>query len=557
MTYPWILHFTTHTPDWGGEGSFGLWNLWHFRYGLLHGSPFETHLLAAPYTLNLVFHTYTLSRDILALPLLSLFDLVLTSNLITLFSFGLSGLAIYLLVHDLTDDPLPSFIAGLVYACSPYRFAHLSGHYQLITIEWIPFYALYTLRYYRKADRSHLAFAALFALLTSLTDYYYALYLIVWSGLLALYRLIFMPERPKTLARARSLAGTAVLVHLPLIGLMLWGISQGGWVGRPVGSDMLEAFSADLAGFMVPSIQHPVFGAWAQQISQGWNTQFAEHTVYLGITPLILMLVATIMISNWSIQIKWWILTFWFFALFALGPVLHWRGQALFSLPYQWFVEVPLFREARIPSRWIVMSSLSLAVVVGHMLSWVGKRWDKYSITINFCIAFLILFEYLPIPLHLADRSVPLVYYTLKQDKQQGTVLDMPLGLNGSFTSLGGWNPQAMYFQTITARPIIGAHISRIPLSVINAYAQMSIIGRLAKIEQGENYTAADVQVDQRTRDEVVQMLDLRYIVIPEWYEKEPGSKYILQVFRGCLEELTGDHKASGYRVLRPCPPID
>jgi hypothetical protein len=557
MTYPWILHFTTHTPDWGGEGSQGLWNIWHFRYSLLNSSPFETHLLLPPYKINLAFHAYTLSRDIFGLPLLSLFNLVITSNLLTLLSFSLSGLGVFLIVHDLTKDSLSSFVAGLVYAFTPYRFAHLSGHYNLISIEWIPFYALYVLRYFRGGNWFYLAFAVLFAFLTSLTDYYYALYLIVWSGLLSLYWLISMQKKSKTLTRTGLLAGSTILVHLPLIGLMYWGILQGGWVGRPAGPEMLETFSADIAGFIVPSIQHPVFGTWAQNISQGWNTKFAEHTLYLGISPLILIIVGTIMFKKWSIEIRWWILAFWFFILFALGPVLHWRGQALFSLPYQWLVEVPLFREARIPSRWTIMAILSLAVVVGQILTWMGRHSHKSLIAINIGFAILILFEYLPAPLYLGDRSVPLVYYTIRQDKQQGSVLDMPFGLNDSFTSLGGWNPQAMYFQTITAQPIIGAHISRIPLSVIDAYAQMPIIGRLTKIEQGEDYSSADVKADQQMRNEIAQMLNLRFIVIPDWYEKEPGTNYILQVFSGCLERIPSDNKALGYQLLHPCPPLD
>ena len=203
------------------------------------------------------------------------------------------------------------------------------------------------------------------------------------------------------------------------------------------------------------------------------------------------------------------------------------------------------------------MAIMSLAIVVGQILTWISQRANKYSLAINFCAAILILFEYLPAPLYLGDRSVPLVYYTIAQDAQPGSVLDMPLGLNDSFTSVGGWNPQAMYFQTITAKPIIGAHISRIPVSVIDAYAQMSIISRLAKIEQGENYTTADIKADQRMRNQVAQMLNLRFIVIPDWYEEEPGSNYIIQVFSNCLEKLSGDNKALGYRVLRPCPLTD
>ncbi|HSB01946.1 MAG TPA: hypothetical protein VLE49_14950 [Anaerolineales bacterium] len=449
---------------------------------------------------------------------------------------------------------MPSFIAGFVYTFTPYRFAHLSGHYNLISIEWMPLYALYALRYFRNGNLSALSLAALFALLTALTDYYYVLYLIVWSGLLALYWLIFMSERSKTLARTGVLAGTTVLLHVPLIGLMVWGFSQGGWVGRPQGSEMLTTFSADLAGFITPSALHPIFGTWAQHLSQSWNTNFAEHTVFLGITPLLLMLFATCTFRMWTIGLRWWIVAFWIFTFLALGPVAHWKGQALFPLPYQWLVEVPLFREARIPSRWMIMAIMALAVVVGQILAWIGQRSKKYSSAINICIGIIILFEYLPAPLHLGDRSVPAIYYTIAQDKQPGSVLDMPFGLNDGYTSLGGWNPRAMYFQTITSRPIVGAHISRIPAYIFNTYTRMPILGRLAKIEQGENYAIADVKADQRMRDEVVQVLNLRFIVIPDWYQEQPGSSYILQVFRGCLEELSGDNHAVGYRVLHPCP---
>ena len=554
MTYPWILHFATHTPDWGGEGSYGLWNLWHFRHGLLHGSPFETGLLLPPYTLNLVFHAYTISRDLLALPLLSVFRLVLTSNLLTLLSFALSGLGMWLLARDLTGNARASFAAGLVYAFTPYRFAHLSGHYGLASIEWLPFYALYALRYFRSGGRGNLALAALFALVTSLTEYYYGLYLIVWSGLLAVYWLTRDPEKQEVLQRTGLLAGAALLAHLPLAALMYWGISRGGWVGRPAGMEMLERLSADLAGFFTPSALHPVLGEWARRAGQGWSTSFAEHTVFLGFIPILLMLIATFRAGRLSMEGRWWLLSFWAFLLLALGPVLHWRGQELFPLPYRWLAEVPVFREARVPSRWIVMAILALAALVAQVLAWAELRWPKAARPAGATIALLVLFEYFPAPMHLADRSVPAVYRAIAADHQPGSVLDMPFGANDSFTALGGWNPRAMYLQTITARPLVGAHISRIPASVFEAYAGMPIIGRLARIEAGESYGRLQVGADRLLRDGAVGRLDLRFIVIPAEYAAEPGADYILRVFEGCLEALPGDSAAAGYRVLRPCP---
>jgi hypothetical protein len=82
----------------------------------------------------------------------------------------------------------------------------------------------------------------------------------------------------------------------------------------------------------------------------------------------------------------------------------------------------------------------------------------------------------------------------------------------------------------------------------------MPIIGRLARIEAGESYDGTGLGADRQARDEISQMLDLRFIVIPAEYAAGPGADYILRVFEGCLETLPGDSAAEGYRVLRPCP---
>ena len=76
---------------------------------------------AAPYGMNLVFHTYTISRDILAFPLLTLFNVVVTSNLLTLFSFGLAGLGVWRLAYDVTQEAGASLVAGLIYIFAPSR----------------------------------------------------------------------------------------------------------------------------------------------------------------------------------------------------------------------------------------------------------------------------------------------------------------------------------------------------------------------------------------------------------------------------------------------------
>ncbi len=574
MTYPWVLHLATHTPDGGGEASLGLWNLWHFRLSLAHGtSPFTTRLLAPPYSLNLVFHTYTVTHDILALPLLAWVGLVPALNLLTLFSFVMAGLGAWLLAMDLTGDPGAAFIAGLVYTFAPYRFAHLIGHYNLASTEWLPFCAFFALRFLRGGRLINLALASLSALATTFSDYNYGVYMAVWSVLLGVAWLMTAARRPgdrrRSLVRLAWLASAGVLVHLPLLLLMRSALAQGDWVGRPPGLADLERFSADLAAFLTPSEEHPLWGNSAL-FSGRFPSNFAEGTVFLGWLPLGLALVATVAglpsaaARRTSPERATWLLTFWGFGFLALGPTLQWRGQKLLPLPARWLAEVPIWRELRVPSRFTVMVVLALGVMCALALAWLfGSGAPAWRRALRrYCLplaALIVLLEYLPAPLRLSDRAVPPVYRAIAADTaaapHTGAVLDLPVGLNDSFRGFGGWNPLALYHQTITGRPVVGAHISRIPLTIFDAYRTMPIVGRLGLLDTGApTFTAEDVAADRQVLNQVVVELDLRYIVAPEWYRDQPGFDYVQQVFAGCLEPLPGDDTAVGYRILRPCP---
>jgi hypothetical protein len=149
---------------------------------------------------------------------------------------------------------------------------------------------------------------------------------------------------------------------------------------------------------------------------------------------------------------------------------------------------------------------------------------------------------------------VPAIYYRIAADKSPGAVLELPFGLNDSFQGIGGWNPQAMYYQTVTGHPIVGAHVSRTPERVFRAYEQMAIISRLARIERGEPYSASDVQADRLALADVIEALNLRYIVAPEWHKASLAHAYILELFGDCLEMVEDDGLRQGYLIRQPCP---
>ena len=71
---------------------------------------------------------------------------ILCYNLLFLSTFVLSGLGMYLLVRELTGNPLAAFVAGLLFAFAPYRLPQ-SSHLQVLSSQWMPF-ALYGFRRY-------------------------------------------------------------------------------------------------------------------------------------------------------------------------------------------------------------------------------------------------------------------------------------------------------------------------------------------------------------------------------------------------------------------------
>ena len=73
-------------------------------------------------------------------------NIILCYNLLFLSTFVLSGLGMYLLVRELTNQPLAALFAGIAFAFAPYRADQLS-HLQVLSSQWMPF-ALYGLRRY-------------------------------------------------------------------------------------------------------------------------------------------------------------------------------------------------------------------------------------------------------------------------------------------------------------------------------------------------------------------------------------------------------------------------
>ena len=94
----------------------------------------------------------------------------------------------FLLVRDLTDEPLAAFVAGLAFAFAPYRFDQLS-HLQVLSAQWMPFVLYGFRRYLETGRRRALAGGAAALVAQNLSCGYYTLFFTPFAGAYVIYEL--------------------------------------------------------------------------------------------------------------------------------------------------------------------------------------------------------------------------------------------------------------------------------------------------------------------------------------------------------------------------------
>ncbi len=163
FTWPLATNLTTAIPGDSFDGWQNYWNQWWIKQALIDRLvwPLHTDILYAPTGVNLYFQTLNPFNGLATLPIQLTGGLIAAYNAVVFLSWVLGGYGMFLLARwvigqrrtgsrTCRDLQLPgtlaAFVAGLVYTLSPFHMAHLLGHMQVMSLEWLPFYILYLLR---------------------------------------------------------------------------------------------------------------------------------------------------------------------------------------------------------------------------------------------------------------------------------------------------------------------------------------------------------------------------------------------------------------------------
>jgi hypothetical protein len=514
MTWPLLPNFLRAIPGDSFDGWQNYWNLWWIKIALVDRitNPWVTDLLYAPTGVRLYFHTLNPFNGLFTLPVQLSVGLMAAYNTVVWVSWTLAGYGMFLLTRWLlrpkpaaqsapvTSEPrpfdqslLPPFLAGLVFTFAPFHMAHLLGHMQVMSLQWIPFYVLSLMRALdrRRSGQSWLPTALLagfFLVLVGLCDWYFVLYLFFFTGLLVLWHwgsdgvrasLGQMRRRtvdPRVLLGdwLRSLttwllpplvaAGLFVLVLSPVLIPMVREATLFSFMVRPVTD--LYTLSASAADFVIPNRLHTLF----RPESFGWiGNQVApvsERTIAIGYLPLLLTLVAAALDRR---RVLFWLASALFFFALALGPRIHLgnittddipAAAEQLSQPPEWTPfavlnrSVPFMRISRSVSRYALMVQFAVAVAAGLGAAALMNRLrtrQRVVTSLALLLPSIVLLEYWVAPYPISPPDTP-AFYTELREMPEGNVLNLPMNYD---------RPGYLLYQTVHQKPLSVAYISR------------------------------------------------------------------------------------------------
>ncbi len=387
LLYPLSLHPASTSVD-AGDALQQIWTLRWIQRTLFSATPLLNAPTNYPYTQSLVLYQPLYTAAWLTLPFYWLGLAPLTVyNLALLLSFGLSFVGVALLVDALTGSRAAALSAGVLFAFSTARMAHLP-HLNLLSGFCMPLLVLLLVRLARRTPSRRqrwLSGAGLALLLAAqvLADVYHAVFVAVLLAVLLAYAaLARMYTRQVWLTIAAALLA-ALLLIAPI---MLPSLRAQHELGLTRSFADHQRYAASLALYGV-----------RDQPGLLWSPQQASATTApFGVEDMLWPGLITLLLAGASLALGWrkrWYALFVLLSLgvliWSLGPTLRWqRADAgvpnpLYSLLY---AHVPLLEAVRVPTRWALLLQLGLSVLAGYgcagLLALLRGRRLRYGVAL-------------------------------------------------------------------------------------------------------------------------------------------------------------------------------
>jgi hypothetical protein len=358
---------------------------------------------------------------------------IVACNLLVLASFVFAGVACTALVRDLTGDSVAARLAGLAFACAPFRFDHYF-HLELLWSGWLPLVARYGLRTVSAWRPRDVLLTALALLGQVLSCLYYGVIAGTVAAIAAASALVFARGAPLG-RRAAMIALGAALLALPLAAYARPYLQASKTVGARTITET-RAFDAAWVNYVAAPSSNHLYG-WTY-VRWGGN----ERQLFPGVVAVLLAGAAAFAASRRAPAAT---------ALALIVSLDLARGLHGVSFPLLRLVN-PAVAGLRVPLRFHVFTVLALAVLVGLGAAAIRRRArPAFARALAPVAGLAMLVEYASAPLALLPTPVPPspVFAQIARDPAAIVIhlpLPKPRGLPGrdpyyALLSIRHWRP--------------------------------------------------------------------------------------------------------------------
>ncbi|MFH1900155.1 MAG: hypothetical protein ABIJ83_02710 [Patescibacteria group bacterium] len=407
--------------------------IWSWEMHIIPVNPlelFNTNIFA-PFENTLALTEHMLGSLIFAWPLfLLLKNIVLVFNVISLLSFAVSGLGMYLLAYYLSKNKLASLVAGFIYAFAPFKLHH-QEHINLSGM-WLPYFFLYLEKFFDKQTWKNTWLLFITTIIVFLNAMQYFLFLPIVIILFFL----------KNILTKQFVFNKNVLAKFFVFGLFFLVIAVPLYipylqVKHELGFERsiltVEGLSPDLIDYFISPFVYKYF----------YPVFFGEWAVGFGWLVLLLLIIASMSIYRriHRMKEKNSIIIYYFIGLiaflFSFGYFIQLTRADPSGLigPWAFFYHfIPGFDGVRAVGRYSIFLLLSAGVIIAIGLSELFKQkiqdyGKKFFLTLVIIVLMLAEFSYVqPTKYIPVSKAAPAVYNWIKTQSDDNIYLEMPSG---------------------------------------------------------------------------------------------------------------------------------
>jgi hypothetical protein len=471
LTWPMLCQMSTHLIGQSTDTYINPWANWWTEKAIREHLPFYfTDYMFYPYGVSLTLHSFSHFNTLLWFILRPLMGNLPAYNTTVLVTYPLSAYGMFALVRYLTRSTRAGFIAGLIFAFSPYHMAE-SVHPVLVTTQWLPLFMLYTIKVIRSRDRQilHALLALLFLWLTGLSSWHLLVFALMLAATYAIYSLV-AERRLWDWRTVLVLAGVALGCGVLLAPLAYPMFREQLLTNTPYLAVPVQlAEGNDLLSFVLPGPYHPVLGRFTAPVHERFKLA-GRRPAYLGFAALGLALVGLKVNRRSTV---YWGLAGLLFLVLSLGPYVKIYGFRLHDFVLPW--AIPFAGFFRNLYRFNILISFCLAVLAGwgaaYWMEHLSHRQRTRPTLLTAGLAIVILLEYLSIPMPRTELRVSPFYYHLASEDDSIAIVEFPLGRRR--------DKEYMYYQTIHGKRTVNGQVSRTPQDAYRFLDEVPILSAL------------------------------------------------------------------------------